>query len=1331
MLSALSRGYSSWESGEVDLFCKPEHRVLPEVGPSEHHKHGVTVTPQSPGRGVHTAPAPPSSAHPKDNGSLDLPKTYLTRKGALLLFTAADGPPEKDHVRPRKQRKRKQQELIDLSLKLGTLERLSLSVLQYGDTNFDRETGSVTDKESKWFLKFLHQLSPPDVDDRAREAADPLTDRHAQPGGDLRVYLQDLKQRASSRGYGRENSLSSRARSSELREILQQLEDAWPTSSSQPIWQTPSSYTDASQFSTDEFLYPPRSPSISSESSRTLSRAKVLSSHKLTASLKSLNYLGRPASTDLGADTHSVTSPDIPLGLSHQHYTNRRSKSAYWKGTPTNVDLRTRPKSSHHATRVPSSGEGFAIDSFGGGDCDGVSVIEEETRTQLAEAGEGSEGRAISVQVISPTFDTSDLGDRLPTMDSVLEEGEGQDDLDRVSMSSSVQREEDITLPSDGEEVDDTDNKRDIWTSMREDAVDDNGATGEEDGLSATRPLEPQYTGVLQDESEMQAAVDDEETLHKSNKGSRPGSCSASRADQQPSTALAPSVLSSRTASRVGFVVEEEDEEEADQSALDELMQADDTGDQQQTVDNLLDQATRQLAQQEKYSSSTSGSVDRPEPDPETLVSLHPDDQESREDARSIGKATSEDVRSVGKAPSDDAKCVGKAESEISQAELQQRAAATPEPTVSAQTPEPSAVPDKAPSEISSADEKKSEKPASVVEEGIEEVTEGKALSVGESDSAAEVMRTGTPVAVAGEEKKAATSPALSPSPAVTAAPAGPTIDSDEAKRHLSANVSHKGTLEKKVAPKPPASPRKAAVTPRGRAPTKGVKKGATDKSYVKAMDITSVQPEKTDSENDAAKKKRSESPKKKESYRPPPPPAKVKVTEKQDLVIPDHMKDALERSNSLSQAELENELERMKQVVDESLSLTAIISEDAEGLTEEELREAEEALKARLEEAHRKMLEVHEPSSARPRSESPPKPKEKAEAKPKKGKKVKIDDKAEEKARKEAKKELQRQERLKRLEEAKALQALIADKEAQRKAREKETARKSKELEEQMDIVRQEEESIQQAEDDAREQLAALRKIQREEREARRKVDLEKKKQDAIAKREKEKAMMEKAKQKEQEMLNQIADGEMRRAVREEEDRKRDEEERLAQERFEEELRLAQQQAEEEEQRLQELERQAEEEAFVRIQREREEAERQREELEKQKHKMEEEEERQRQVMLEEERKLEEEQKKREADDEKKKEEEKQRLKELQRLEEEAREKMRAEVEKRRETLMKRRDVNLDRKKHLDGLKHSQGMTEPWTFSYYVMWPRETYRTPMGTGGGGNDKNKKPKPKK
>ena len=59
---------------------------------------------------------------------------------------------------------------------------------------FDRENSSISDKENRWFLKFMRQLNTPDT--VVEEGVDPLTDRRAQPGADLKVYLQDLKQRA-------------------------------------------------------------------------------------------------------------------------------------------------------------------------------------------------------------------------------------------------------------------------------------------------------------------------------------------------------------------------------------------------------------------------------------------------------------------------------------------------------------------------------------------------------------------------------------------------------------------------------------------------------------------------------------------------------------------------------------------------------------------------------------------------------------------------------------------------------------------------------------------------------------------------------------------------------------------------------------------------------------------------------------------------------------------------------------------------------------------------------------------------------------------------------
>ncbi len=53
---------------------------------------------------------------------------------------------------------------------------------------------------------------------------------------------------------------------------------------------------------------------------------------------------------------------------------------------------------------------------------------------------------------------------------------------------------------------------------------------------------------------------------------------------------------------------------------------------------------------------------------------------------------------------------------------------------------------------------------------------------------------------------------------------------------------------------------------------------------------------------------------------------------------------------------------------------------------------------------------------------------------------------------------------------------------------------------------------------------------------------------------------------------------------------------------------------------------------------------------------------------------------------------------------------KMKEEMEKRRQAALARREVNLERKSHLDGLRQVQGVNKSWTWSYYVLWPRDNY---------------------
>jgi hypothetical protein len=77
---------------------------------------------------------------------IPLPKTYTTRKGALQLYVGPDDLEDDDEdaeeeeetgyaLKPKyvEIKRPHGQELINLSLKLGTMERLAMSVLQFGD----------------------------------------------------------------------------------------------------------------------------------------------------------------------------------------------------------------------------------------------------------------------------------------------------------------------------------------------------------------------------------------------------------------------------------------------------------------------------------------------------------------------------------------------------------------------------------------------------------------------------------------------------------------------------------------------------------------------------------------------------------------------------------------------------------------------------------------------------------------------------------------------------------------------------------------------------------------------------------------------------------------------------------------------------------------------------------------------------------------------------------------------------------------------------------------------------------------------------------------------
>ncbi|XP_071113328.1 titin homolog isoform X2 [Haliotis cracherodii] len=301
VLSSLAKGYGSW-NGDIDLtLTKETTNILPQTaGSTRPHRHGITVSPRAPNSVPATAPGNCGIRFQNCDGKLDLPKTFLTRKGALLLFTAPDDSEQTNVPSQRFHRRQKGKQLIDLSLKLGTLDRLCKSVLQYGGEEYDRENSSVSDPRNKTFLKFVHQPQEPE---------DVEIDAHSQPGGDLDFYLRDLKSRSSSRQHVQGDS-GSVSRSPELREILRDLDGAFPRSMG------------GRSMTSADFT----------ESKSGTPRQRVLSSKKLTASLRSSTYLGRPASA-VSASSSVTSEPavNLPRITSESSIRSRSStKSGLW-----------------------------------------------------------------------------------------------------------------------------------------------------------------------------------------------------------------------------------------------------------------------------------------------------------------------------------------------------------------------------------------------------------------------------------------------------------------------------------------------------------------------------------------------------------------------------------------------------------------------------------------------------------------------------------------------------------------------------------------------------------------------------------------------------------------------------------------------------------------------------------------------------------------------------------------------------------------------------------------------------------------------------------------
>ncbi|XP_053396241.1 calponin homology domain-containing protein DDB_G0272472-like isoform X2 [Mercenaria mercenaria] len=372
MFSQLSKGYGSWTAGYVDPYfgekkAHDHHEFsFPEID-HESHIHGITVGSRS-GRSTAMSWATAKRSREPTLDGIPLPKTYTTRKGALQLYVGPDDLEDDDEdddndvkedgyaLKPKyvEIKRPNGQELIDLSLKLGTMERLAMSVLQFGDQDYDHEHTSVSDAKNKAFLKFLHKV------DEGFETTG--IDSNVQPGGDLNNYLRDLKSSASNHSG---NMRVSKSRESlELQAILRGLDNNtnWPMSYSQDGG---SDRQSVGQFTRPVSRVSSRGPSpgyrycllrkryfLVRPPSTPRSTYQVLSAKKLCASIKSGSYLGRPSSRV------SVNDDEILEGDARGHITSASITRPVWTPAESMDDFLTESRDGFYRGEEDTDSDG-------------------------------------------------------------------------------------------------------------------------------------------------------------------------------------------------------------------------------------------------------------------------------------------------------------------------------------------------------------------------------------------------------------------------------------------------------------------------------------------------------------------------------------------------------------------------------------------------------------------------------------------------------------------------------------------------------------------------------------------------------------------------------------------------------------------------------------------------------------------------------------------------------------------------------------------------------------------------------------------------------------
>ncbi|XP_011419972.3 titin homolog isoform X3 [Magallana gigas] len=1438
MLSPLTRGYGSWDGMHYDPYSDhAAEEKLPFINEQEPHRHGITVghmsrcsTSLSFKSGM-APPATPISRSEKlqretthnrlsrettsvDHSSkYDLPKTYLTKKGALMLFTAPKDDQElnESYGSPKVVKTHRVKKLLDSSLKIGSLDRLAMSILQYGDEEeYDKENASISDEKKKMFIKILRK------EENQREL-----DTRSQPGCDLNSYLRDLKFRASYRANMSGDTNIPRSREAmELRAILQGLQDnRWPI-----VYNTESgTFENRSSFG-DQFTRPVSQQSTrtqASQGSGSTTPRSILSASKLRASLKSYStYMGRPASDDTVKEIKS-SLPRVSIRRSSAPSIGSRS-----------ADLIS-----------PGRGKRRVHSSITGG-----SIVEEDEEglPLYYDPLSGMEGSSIAYT------DSTDLGPHMYTFDLASGESshfdmDSQGDGPKPSGDGSVDVAEDTNQQSDDVEV----------LIVEGQGSTDLASEPQSSSNQFQLVVEDQNTNTCDKSAQYELDVD---SLNNSGVGigaipsirigegvstnnivdmssalsSQPDPCSESeKFDAETSTTLSEDLIEPPGVNKVdikpisGVIPEEENVDVGFVGEGVHIPRGDDEGDEleweergEEAAGTEVDLARygvigeEDIGEGDEIDEGTEGNKISPKVGDvhDTSLSLSParltksptslKDQGSPERRASVARTES---RASLKSQSPN---LSKSQSPVlRKTSISQSNKKSPSPvqkTVSPiQTPQKTVV-NEISKQIPSPEIRGKNTPPSVTitkklsSQNLPNVTNDadtpdtqktNKMPVGPSDKdnslqgpkdikhegpkdglplapafspvpkeldapdtqKAQAMDEGAPEkelkAVADKSEKAEdedkeASPDLSISP----------VEDKDKKKQLQTNEDKekpKGldgsggadpSISTKVeAPAPPKlvdqmpvipdylkpKPQKTPKTKEKKAKKQPAPK--TKKDVTKAMSVASIQPEA-----DTASKA--------ESVAKVWDHQKVEIPpEKDELVIPDHMKEAFDRDTEQSRAALEQQMKQnhrkarktngVASIVDDTLNHTIDENYLETGLTEEELLEAKMAVEEKLLVAQAKIEEMEKTGTIEDSKNSDGKEKAvtvkegKGKKKGGKGNSAAKDSSAkrqakvekDQQAQKILKKEQKRIEEKKKLEEKRKLEDEIMARQELVEEHEQRTRDKELELKLEMERLRREELEMQEAVDEVHQYLAESRKRQREERDQRRKADQERRRDLAREKFEQDKKKREEESKKVMEELDRIHDLEMRKQKKLEEEMKREEEERIALEQAEEEEKERVRAEEDQERRVREIEVQMEEEEMQRLYNQEQEISRQRILLEMEREKMAEEEENKRQELLAEQMKYEEIKRKQEEEELRVLDEQRRRLQELKDMEEAAKLKLQQDLEERRAKALARREENLENRANMDKLKHSQGITKSWVFSYFVRWPLESYMVPMG----------------